>query len=549
MTDNNMNINEESESRFSSGKILLLLMFLAAVIRIAAALTRPMIQLDETAYVRMAENLVNGQGLLEISGSSSTHFSPLLPMFIAGLGTVLQDYVLSGYIMVIIFGSLILFPVYLLGKELVSERVGLMAAALMAAIPLFVDYSSRLYSESVYIFFLLMAILFGKHMLRGCRVPCSILSGSSLGLAYLANPSAVFYLLAVLLLAVGVSIVNGVWRQMAKAVLIFLVSFCVYALPYVIYLHGETGTWTFSGKNPGNIYTATHGLRHNTLEWEMELLALDEERQEMFIDTLIMDSDAEANPVTFFIKHPVEGMKNLARQTNIFLSQELSRVIPLWLLPLLGLGLFASGWTRKRAAGVGYLLIMLTPAFIILTFYAHSRFFMPFVPLVLIWVAQGWSKLEDWGNETIDMSLPAASRQKSHRWAPWLIGIAVMLPVLSLAGFTVAGQDYPVVNREAGEYLAGLPEADKKIMSRQYASAYYAGGTSVLLPYASYEDTNAFAGFRDVDYMVISKKEIEEGRPQLERLLEGDTSHPEWELVERLRQGTEDETLIFRLGD
>ena len=118
------------KNRLSPGTVLLLIGLLAFGLRLAAALTRPMLQLDETIYARMAENLATGKGFVDLTGAPTAHFSPLFPSIIAGVSFILRNYAVSGYAVVIVFGSLIVIPTYLLGRELISERVGLMAAAL-----------------------------------------------------------------------------------------------------------------------------------------------------------------------------------------------------------------------------------------------------------------------------------------------------------------------------------------------------------------------------------------------------------------------------------
>lgn len=529
--------------RFSPTAIMALLVLFALAVRVLAALKRPMIQLDETAYVRMAENLASGGGLLDITGLTTTHFSPLLPLLIAGLAAVTRNYITAAFAVVTIFGSLLLIPTYLLGRELSGERVGLMAAALMAMTSLFVDYSSRVYSESVYIFFLLLALVFGLRLIRERRVLWGVAAGASLGLAYLSNPSAVFYLLALTGLAVASVIARGNWRQMARGLVLFLTCFLVIAAPYVIYLHGEQGKWTYSGKAPGNIYASTHNLRVNTLDWEKDLLALTENGLEVRAFTL----ENEGDPASVFLKHPLQGAKILARQGYIFYSEELTKIFPLWLLPLMGLGLFGSAWDRRRVADVGYLLLMMLPAVLILTMYAHSRFFMPFVPLVMIWVAQGWQRLEGWGGETIPLVFSQRSQPFLERLAPWLIGAMILLSPLAYSGAVVLSQSYPIGYKDAGLLVKQAAGPDQRIMSREYSAAYYSGGTAVALPYADYESTTEYARGKNVDFLVIGSKELADWRPTLERLTGDASSHPEWLLVERTRPGTNQETLIYQL--
>lgn len=535
--------NIRGDVGFSPTIIISLLFLLALVIRVVVAVKRPMIQLDETAYVRMAENLVSGHGLLDIPGTSTTHFSPLLPLLIVGVQTIVSNFVYSAYIVVTIFGSLLLIPTYLLGRDLVGVRVGMMAAALMATVSLFIDYSSRIYSESVYIFFLLLALVYGLRMIREPRQLWGVVTGVSLGLAYLSNPSAVFYLVALTTLAIGAAIAHRNWKQMARGLVFFLLCFIAIAAPYVIYLHGELGKWTYSGKEPGNIYASIHNLRVNTLEWEKDVMGLTSDGAEVRVKALSNEGD----PASVLIKHPVQGAKIFARQCYIFINEELPRVFPIWLLPLLGLGLFGIAWDRRRTASVGYLLLMMMPAVLILTMYAHSRFFMPFVPLVLIWVAEGWQRLERWADESIPMIFTQKLQSRLQRLAPWLIGATVLLPLIAYSGAVVIGQSYPIGYKDAGLIVKEKAGTNQRIMSREFSTAYYSGGISVALPYADYQQTTEYARGKNVDFLVISSKELAEWRPGLERLMGEESGHPEWLLIDRARPGTDQETLIFQM--
>lgn len=534
---------------WTPGRVLALIMLVALAIRVLATLTRSMIQFDETAYVRMAENLADGLGPLDVSGLTSTHFTPLLPMLITAVAFVLQDYILSGYIVVIVFGTLILLPTYLLGKELINERVGLMAAALMAVSPFFVGTSEFIYSESVDIFFMMMALFFGWHMLKRQRITCGAAAGICLGLDYLARPTAIFYLFALLGLALLVAWRKHVWTRMLKAAGILILLFLVFAIPYVIFLHSELGRWTYSGKMiAGNTYSATHNIkRQDTETFERELLRLNDEGTGVFVLDLEGDSNWN-NPINFVINHPKQAVKNFFKQAQILLTDVLQQLVPLWLLPLLGLGLFARGWTRERAVAVGYTTVMLLPALLILSMLAFPRFFMPYVPLVTIFIAAGWQRLEVWADETAMLSIfNEPLRKRVVRAAPWLLAVAVLVPVLMVAGAQVARQDYAVEFKEAGLWLKEEVGSGKNILNREYSSAYYAGGTAVVLPYADYDDTTAYARYKEIDFLVISRKAIEGLRPQLAVLMEDDASHPEWQLVETIRPGTDRETYIFKL--
>lgn len=528
-------------------RILVLVMLLALAVRILATSTRSMIQFDETAYVRIAENLASGKGPLDISGLTTTHFTLLLPMMITALAFVLGDYVLSGYVIVTIFGVLVLVPTFLLGKELAGERVGLMAAALVAVSPIFVGTSEYIYTENIFIFFLLMSIFFIWQLLRRWRLSCASLAAVSLGLAYLANPLAVLYLVLFLVLAIAVALRKGVMRRLAVTMGLFLAVFFIVASPYIIFLHGELGRWTLSGKESfaHNNFAATHDLRRDDVkQWEAAITALDESGEE-----IVALSIERIGIMDFFLSQPAWAAKIFLKQSYEFYTGILHQVIPLWLLPLIGLGLFGRGWNRRRAAGVGYLSLMMLPGVLILAMLAFTRFFMPFVPLAMIWVGQGWQRLEQWGGETAYLSFVEPRSSQIKRRVPWLVGIAVLLPVLAMSAATTLKQDYPVEYKEAGQWLKQAAGPETRVLNRDFSSAYYAGGTAVLLPTASYEDTTDYARRKDVDYLIISTGDIEELRPDLSRLVDPEIPNPGWELVHVVRPGTERETLIFRFEE
>ncbi|MCL4472657.1 MAG: hypothetical protein M1539_05745 [Actinobacteria bacterium] len=534
----------------SQGTILFLIVLASLIINTIMTLKRTTLQFDEIEYVRMAENLAAGKGPLEVSGLTSTHFTALLPLGIAAAATVFRSYVFSAYLVVTIFWSLITVPTYLLGRGLANGKVGLMAAALVAVMPAFIVNREYVYSESLYIFFLLFAIVFGRHMFRGCRVPCSILAGTSLGLAYLANPAALYYVLLFAGLAAAVAIRNGIWRHMAKATGLFLLFFALFATPYVLFLHAELGRWTYSGKTVGGpIYEASNNLSGApTIQSERDLESLTDDNTTLKIFQLEADTSVN-NPINFAIAYPKQAVKNFFSQLTVLHNQVMVELVPLWLLPLAGLGLFAVGWTRRKAAGVGYLLLMLGPGVLNMMVLAYPRFFLAFVPLLMVWVAMGWSKLQEWGGETVGLSFSEPRASRYRRWVPWILGVAILLPPLALAAHDGYLYTYDTGDKQAGQWIKAETGGGARIMNA--VAAYYAGGTLVTPPFADYDRTTAYARYQHVDYMVFDRKALAGDHAELSRLLGPAASHPEWKLVDEIQPSSSsdpaDQILIFHL--
>jgi len=538
-------MSETKKTFWSPGRVLLLLMGLSLALRLLAALWRPMIDLDEIAYVRMAENLAHGKGLFEIYGNDNTYFAPLLPILISGLGVMLRNFVTAGYVVQAVFGTLMLVPVYLLGREFFNTRAGLMAAALVGVMPLTLDYSSRIYSESVYSFFLLMAVFFGWTLTKNRHLKCGVNCGLSLGMAYLANPAGLFYVAVIPALALLVA-----WRQkqiarVIRPILLLLAIFAVFAVPYVFYLHSQLGTWVFSGKTLDvNTQTTALGLHYQTVEWEQHFMTLTADGKQVYLAAM----EKTVTPINYVLSQPVQALRNLKQSVDDLFNTLLPDLIPLWLLPLMGLGLFASAWSKRRFAATGYILLMTAPILVVLMVYVTQRFFLPYVTLWLLFVGMGWRELERWGGETIDYSISEPRREGLKRWAPWVVGAVVLLPVLAFAALTILKQDSSVQDKEVGQWIEQNAGADKRIMDRNTASPFYADGTGVLFPYADYHQTTDYAQYQNVDYLVISRSGVQFYRPQLSQLLGPESEHPEWKLVHVARPGTDRETFVFELA-
>ncbi|MHB1381734.1 MAG: ArnT family glycosyltransferase [Thermoleophilia bacterium] len=526
-------------------RTLVLIILLALAVRVIVALSRQSIYGDEFAYSRLAEELAAGNGFTDMLGRANTIFFPLLPILIAFVSFFISDIVVAGYVVEILFGCLLLIPAYLLGRELAGERAGILTAALLAVLPLAVEYSTRIYTETVYTFFLLMFAYLFWRILHGAPLYHAPLAGAMIGLAYLVNPSAVFYVGAFLALTIVAAVRAGSARaHFIKAATVFLVVFLALAFPYVVYLHGHLGKWTYSGKSSADtIYAASQGIRWFTPEYEKMLSELNADGTDI-VDTSEWD---DGDPVSFFIKHPRLFTRILLQNLDIFYTEQSMNVIPLWLLPLLGLGLFGAAWDRSRWQAIAFSLMLMAPVMLIFAIEYRPRFFLPYVPLVIIWVALGWQRLEEWGRKTFAAFNGEARRGLYERLAPVGIALAVMLPLLMATTVYASKYEYNTGLKGVGVWIRDNGGAGGNIMDRELGAAFYADGTAVLFPYADYRETTDYARLKDVDFLVISRGALLDFRPGMKVLLEEESRHPDWRLVHRVQSGGDDELLVFEL--
>ena len=77
-------------------------------------------------------------------------FPPLFSFLIAGVALIVGDAEVAGRIVSVVFGTLLTFPVYLIGDRLFGQRVALAAAALTAFHPYLIVFSVSVFGESTF---------------------------------------------------------------------------------------------------------------------------------------------------------------------------------------------------------------------------------------------------------------------------------------------------------------------------------------------------------------------------------------------------------------
>ena len=190
-------------------------------------------------------------------------FPPLFPFLIAATSALTRNVEIAGRLVSVWMGTLLVLPIYFIGRHLYNRKAAYLAAALIACHPLLVNFSATVYCETTYLTLLLTAVYWSFRALRLRTARTFILAGVSFGLTYLTRPEAVIYL--VFALALTLVYVSRTCRQdLSKAALraIWLpLAFLVFAAPYILWLHAETGQWRLEGKSPLNYTTAWETLQ------------------------------------------------------------------------------------------------------------------------------------------------------------------------------------------------------------------------------------------------------------------------------------------------
>ena len=99
--------------------IMLLLFAVAMIVRLWFLPTYRVISADGIGYISVAKELMRGSA----SFWSANH-PPVYPALIAFAGLFVPDMELAGRLVSIFMGSLLVVPLYLLGRDLFSREIG-----------------------------------------------------------------------------------------------------------------------------------------------------------------------------------------------------------------------------------------------------------------------------------------------------------------------------------------------------------------------------------------------------------------------------------------
>jgi hypothetical protein len=542
--------------------ILLAIWLFALLLRLGLSQLPRVVWGDEPFYLWLGRNWVTGRGFAFVGQGESlaadVHHGPLFPMMAGVLYLVLGNLELASELLYALFGSLLVLPVYGMGRLLADDGdpdagvgLGLAAAALTAVLPALTAATLHwgTMTEPIYMFFVYLGLWAALRTWSPAAQPDSspaawlyALAGVSFGLAYLTRPEAIGYVA----LTGVVMVVLHLWRGWSRASArvrgfwlklgLYGLGFALCFLPYAYYVRQQTGAWMVSQK-VGVAYLTGIGLAYgDTGAFDRSTWGLDSTGLETFFfsaesHTLSMAELILADPGTFVRVLVL----NVQRFVQVLIDWTL---LPYALLPVVGLGLFARGWSRRRTIQESYLILSMAPVLSFILFFIQARYIVAVMPVFMLWAARGLIHLGDWLMETV--AGLGASPGPRWRWALNAAPVVAVVAVLFLAHPRVLGEVTSVgsvrlEHRTVGEQLAPLvqsgPDGENTvIMARYPAIAFHAGARWVPTPNASWAEVLVYARHKGVDYWAIDERELPL-RPQFGDLMTAERLPPELEVV------------------
>ena len=418
------------------------LVLAAVLVRIAITLVLPrVIKFDESAYLMLGYNLVNGSGYTTTQMYPETHHPPLYPI-ISGISfLLLGDLEQASNLAYALFGGLLLLPVFVIAQRVYGSQTAWLVAILLAIFPplsISVLYWGGM-TEPLFLFLLyggLAALLVG---FEDNRAGMFTAGGVLLGLAYLTRPEAIVYFGVILLFGLvwlrNRLALSGFLSRYAFAW--FILSFVLVAAPYIWFLHSHTGQWTVSGKTNGTLQSFDDMLAGDWAAFDRANWGLDSSGKEVNWDSperfkgSLLQEVVLADPARFLRRVMLNGYR---LKEELFVKQ----VFWYGLLPLVVLAFFKEPWDRKRLMHEAFLItIIIVLLLVFLPFGIFVRYFAPAFPVLLMWTARGALGLGAWLLETLELlrGRPASGRYLKSilGWMPAAMVVLFLLMMVPVA--------------------------------------------------------------------------------------------------------------------
>lgn len=496
---------------------VLVFVIIAFVIRLALVPRNSVINGDGAYYTTLGERFVSG----DFVGGISAYWSPLYSVLTGVSSLLFADREFAGRFISLIAGSLLIIPAYNLIREFYGRRSAVIGSVFLVFDPSLIRASGWAMTESLYCLVFVGFVLSGWKALNGDGSRSYIVTGLLFGISFLLKPEAVGYVFLMLALMVGLGLLrhNLRLRSLLANSLILLGSFSVFFLPYVVFVHSKTGTWTISQKIAVNLPAA---------DFEGELFKILKSGRTTMKDKVWGDDYgpedwAAATPPPAAIppsESPgwISATIILSKRALYLLAWQVRHYLPaLMPFPLLLVaiaGFFTKPWTRTRAIKDSYLLL-----FLITTLAGYSvsaielRYLYPLIPLLIAWTAVGIVNLSEWATVSAHSLLKGGTWFKPvyFQMLATILLLASLIPlyVSYLTSDTI--DNVPYEEKQAGLWLQEHSDTpNPTVMSANITVAFYARARHLYIPDEELSTIIEYARQRNTNYLVFSQRRMKD---------------------------------------
>jgi 4-amino-4-deoxy-L-arabinose transferase-like glycosyltransferase len=473
--------DEPGLNKFRAWHVLVLALLIAFALRFVLLLQPEVIHNDGTEYIRHAKAVLAGNWEAGMSG-------PVYPTLIAlAYYTLIRNYELAGILVSVIFGTLLVLPVFYLGKEIFDERVGMLSSLVVAVQRFLHTPSGSVLTESTYHFFIATSVLFGWRAFKQGKYHHVLLFGLFVSLAYMTRPEGIGFLFVFFIWVLFVNPPEGKrgWKKRVGMILLAVFCFLLFSSPYLLQLRKEVGKWQISKK----AFFSTQSLSE---EEQTSLRALGVQRK---INLL----DLAKKPLVLILKIGGGLLKSFVGFYQVFNPV-------LFFLALLGWITIFKMKSSYIFKANSYILShhVFFFAFVLPFFWIERRYVSQMISISIPWAALGCLEVAGWLHRWIE--------KERTRKAVSLILLLILLGGILIQGRVTHTRNIRVIRKEVGLWMKDHLPREAKMMSRFPQEAFYAKLPWVGIRAKSYEEILRKARSNEVRYLVIDES-IEEDSP------------------------------------
>ena len=399
-------------------KFLLGIIVIAVILRVGTiALFHPPLISDDRDYDAIARSLAQGDGFT-LDGNPTAYRLPGYPLLLAATYAVFGDSKMPIRMVQVIADVISCLLLFSIGKKMFSEKVGLLAAAILALFPIQVLYVSHLMTETIFttILLLIVWVVVEENESHG-PAQCIIL-GVLTGLGMLMRTTVALIPIVIFLYRWK----NGVpFKTNVRSLAILAATALITVSPWLVRNYAEFHKASFTSNAGVNFWMGNHSGASGAYSFPKEnnplmTVADDFDRSDLgfklgveFIRTHPLESViiegkkfAHFFAADYWLLMTMESKSEWASAQNaaaVFARLSIVDIVILHLpyAAVLLLGTFGLICSARKDEKIFFFLraLLLYWLAVHLVFYADARYRFPIVPIFILAAAYGWYILRE----------------------------------------------------------------------------------------------------------------------------------------------------------
>jgi 4-amino-4-deoxy-L-arabinose transferase-like glycosyltransferase len=219
---------------------------------------------DETVYLGLGQGITEGRYSMDELGPIESFRPPLYPFAISAVSwSVTYSRMIS-----VIFSAISILAIYLFVRENFGKKAALLASLLLATNAVFLFFSSKVLSESLFILFSSLALLFFSKWKKTGKYRSILFSGILSGMCFITRYFATILIVSVMFYLMFLVIRTGKRkRRILTSACIYLLSFSAVLIPWfamgVAYYGSPLGAYFYNME----VYSYSGPVSMTDLSW------------------------------------------------------------------------------------------------------------------------------------------------------------------------------------------------------------------------------------------------------------------------------------------